>query len=122
MRQPSSPLPLVSVAKAVAGTVMIAVLMLILPLAPVVLAPFLALPVAYVVARHGRIGGAIVAAFSAVLLYFAAGAGAALLIFVITGGAGLALGWALRSGWRFSRTLAVVALSLLAGVVVYGLV
>ena len=74
MRQ-SSPLPLVSVGKAVAGTVIIAVLMLILPVAPVVLAPFLALPLAYVVARHGWVSGAVVAVVSAALLYVGAGIG-----------------------------------------------
>ena len=82
MRQ-SSPLPLVSVGKAVAGTVIIAALMLIVPLAPVVLAPFLALPLAYVVTRHGWVSGAAVAVVSPVLLYFGAGIGTALLVFMV---------------------------------------
>ena len=63
------PLPLVSVGKAVAGTVIIAVLMvLLLPLAPVLIL-FLSLPVAYMVARHGWISGVVVAVLSAALMY-----------------------------------------------------
>ena len=116
----SSPLPLVSVGKAVAGTVIIAVLMLILPLAPVVLAPFLALPLAYVVARHGWLSGAVVAVVVAALMYVGAGTGVALLVFLATASTGMTLGWALRSGWRFPRSLASMAGSLLVALVVYG--
>ena len=119
MRQ-SSPLPLVSVGKAVAGTVIIAVLMLILPLAPVVLAPFLALPLAYVVARHGWLSGAVVAVVVAALVFVGAGIGVALLVFLVTASTGMTLGWALRSGWRFPRSLAAIAGSLLVALVVYG--
>jgi len=119
MRQ-SSPLPLVSVGKAVAGTVIIAVLMLILPLAPVVLAPFLALPLAYVVARHGWLSGVVVAVVVAALVFVGAGIGVALLVFLVTASTGMTLGWALRSGWRFPRSLASIAGSLLVALVVYG--
>ena len=119
MRQ-SSPLPLVSVGKAVAGTVIIAVLMLILPLAPVVLAPFLALPLAYVVARHGWLNGVVVAVVVAALVFVGAGIGVALLVFLVTASTGMTLGWALRSGWRFPRSLASIAGSLLVALVVYG--
>ena len=121
MRQ-SSPLPLVSVGKAVAGTVIIAVLMLVVPLAPVVLAPFLALPLAYVVARHGWPSGVAVAVLAAVLLYLGAGSGFALLVFLVIASTGMTLGWALRSGWRFSRSLASMAVSLLVALVVYGVI
>jgi len=116
----SSPLPLVSVGKAVAGTVIIAVLMLLLPLAPVVFAPFLALPLAHVVARHGWLSGAVVAVVVAALLYVGAGIGVALLVFLAIASTGTTLGWALRSDWRFPRSLASVAGSLLAALVVYG--
>lgn len=121
MRQ-SSPLPLVSVAKAVAGTVMIAVLMLVVPLAPVVLAPFLALPLAYVVARHGWPSGVAVAVLAAVLLYLGADSGFALLVFLVIASTGATLGWALRSSWRFSRSLASMAVSLLVALVAYGVI
>lgn len=121
MRQ-SSPLPLISVGKAVAGTVMIAVLMLILPVAPVVLAPFLALPLAYVVARHGWVSGTLVAMVAAALLYVGAGIGVALLVFLVTVSVGTALGCALKSGWRFPRSLAFTAISLLVSLVVYGVI
>ena len=113
-------MPLVSVGKAVAGTVIIAVLMLILPLAPVVLAPFLALPLAYVVARHGWLSGVVVAVVAAALVYVGAGIGVALLVFLVTASTGMTLGWALRSGWRFPRSLASMAGSLLVALVVYG--
>jgi uncharacterized protein YybS (DUF2232 family) len=121
MRQLSS-LPFLSIGKAVAGIVIIAVFMLIVPFAAVVLAPFLALPLAYVVARHGWVSGGAVAAISAALLYFGAGTGPALLVLLVVLGAGMALGWALRSGWRFPRSLAAVAAALLVALVVYGLI
>jgi uncharacterized protein YybS (DUF2232 family) len=116
------PLPLLSLGKAVAGTVIIAVLsVFLLPLAPVLIL-FLPLPAAYVTARHGWIGGLVVAAISAALLYFGAGSGTALLAFLLVVSVGMAFGWALRSGWRFPRSLAVCTVSLLVAVVVYGLV
>lgn len=114
------PLPLVSVGKAVAGTVIIAVLMVfLLPVAPVLML-LLPLPVAYVVARHGWVGGAVVAVVSAALLYAGAGSSIALLVFLVVMSAGMTLGWALRSGWRFPRSLAVISGSFLVAVVVYG--
>jgi len=116
------PLPLVSVGKAIAGTVIIAVLMVfIVPLAPVLLA-FLSLPVAYVVARYGWVSGLVAAAVAAGVLYAGLGVGAALLVFLVVVGVGMTLGWALRSGWRLPRTLWVIAVSLLVALVVYGLV
>ncbi len=120
--RPSSPLPLVSVGKAVAGTVIIAALMLIVPLAPAVLTPFLALPLAYVVARHGWASGLVVAVVSAALLYAGTGIDVALLVFLVVGSMGTAVGAALRYGWKFPRSLAVTAGSLLAAMVVYGLI
>ena len=83
------PLPLVSVGKAVAGTVIIAVFMLILPLGPVLLAPFLSLPVAYVVARHGWVSGTVVAVLSAALLYVGADLGTGLLVFLVVMSTGM---------------------------------
>ena len=115
-------LPLVSVGKAVAGTVIIAVLMVfLLPLSPVLLL-ILPLPVAYVAARHGLVSGAVVAVVSAALLYLGAGSGTGLLALLVTGSTGITLGWALRSGWRFPRSLAVISGSLLVALVVYGVI
>jgi uncharacterized protein YybS (DUF2232 family) len=114
--------PLVSTGKAVAATVIIGVLMIIVPLAPVILAPFLALPLAYVVARHGWYSGLIVAVVASVLLYFGAGLGMAFLVFLVLASAGMMLGWAVRRGWRFPRSLTYTALSLLAALVVFGVV
>jgi uncharacterized protein YybS (DUF2232 family) len=116
------PLPLVSVGKAVAGTVIIAVFMLMLPLGPVLLAPFLPLPVAYVVARHGWVSGTVVAVVSAALLYAGADLGTGLLVFLVVASTGMTLGWALRRDWRFPRSLAVMAASLLVALVVFGVV
>jgi hypothetical protein len=75
--------PLVSIGKAVAATVIIGVFMITVPLAPVVLAPFLALPLAYVVARHGWYSGIIVVVVASALLYVGAGLGMAFLVFLI---------------------------------------
>jgi uncharacterized protein YybS (DUF2232 family) len=120
--RPSSSTLLVSVGKAVAGTAVIAALMLLLPLAPVVLAPFLALPTAHVVARHGWVSGAVVAVVSAGLIYAGAGDGAALLVFLVTAGLGIVIGTAIRSGWKFPRSLALGTGALLGAFVVYGLI
>ena len=114
------PLPLVSVGKAVAGTVIIAVFMFILPLGPMLLAPFLPLPIAYVVARHGWISGTVVAVLSAALVYAGADIRTGLLVFLIVASTGMTLGWAMRRGWRFPRSLSVMAASLLVGLVVFG--
>lgn len=114
--------PLVSTGKAVAVTVIIGAFMIIVPLAPVVLAPFLALPLAYVVARHGWYTGLIVAFVASLLLYFGAGLGMAFLVFLVLGSAGMVLGWAVRRGWRFPRSLTYMAVSLLAALVVFGVV
>jgi uncharacterized protein YybS (DUF2232 family) len=62
----------------------------------------------------------VVAVASAALLYVGAGIGVALLLFLVMVSTGMTLGWALRSGWRFPRSLASVAVSLLVGLVVYG--
>ena len=116
------PLPLVSVGKAIAGTAIIAALtVFLLPLAPVLLT-LLPLPAAYVTARHGWVSGLVTAVVSAAVLYFGAGAGMALLAFMLVVAAGMTLGMALRSGWRFSRTLWVMAVSMLVALVVYGLI
>jgi len=114
--------PLVSMGKAVAATVIIGAFMIIVPLAPVILAPFLALPLAYVVARHGWHGGPIVAVVASILLYFGAGLGMAFLVFLVLASAGMVVGWAVRRGWRFPRSLTYTALSLLAALVVFGVV
>ncbi len=114
--------PLVSMGKAVAVTVIIAALMIIVPLAPVILAPFLALPLAYVFARHGWRSGMIVAVLASVLLYFGAGMGMAFLVFLVLASAGMVLGGAVRGGWRFPRSLTFMTVSLLAALVVFGLV
>lgn len=116
------PFPLVSVGKAVAGTVLLAVLAVYLVIIAPVMAVFLPLPVAYVTARHGWLAGVVVTVVSALLLYPAAGPGVALMAFLLTVSLGLTLGSALRRGWRFPRSLAVMSGSLLVALVLYGLV
>ena len=46
----------------------------------------------------------------------------ALLAFLLAVSLGLTLGWALRGGWRFSRSLAVMSGALLVALLVYGVV
>jgi uncharacterized protein YybS (DUF2232 family) len=113
--------PLIATGKAVAATVIIGVFMILVPLAPVILTPFLALPLAHVVARHGWCSGIIVAVVASLLLYVGAGLGVAFLVFLVLASAGMMLGWAVRKGWRFPRSLAYTALSLLVALVVFGL-
>jgi uncharacterized protein YybS (DUF2232 family) len=117
-----SPLPLVSMGKAVVSTVIIGVCLFIVPLAPLVLAPLLALPLAYVVARHGRGSGVVVAAVVGALLWAVVGEGPALLVFLVLITCGLVLGWALSKGWGFSRTLGWTSGSLVLASVIYGMI
>ncbi len=116
------PFPIYSVAKAVAGTVIIAVLMvLLLPAAPVLML-FLPLPGAYLTARFGWMYGLSVAVVAAALVYLGAGVSVALLTFLVCVSVGMTLGWALRQGWRFPRSLVVMSGALLVAFIVYGLV
>lgn len=116
------PFPLVSVGKTVAAIVIIAGLAVyLLPVAPVLMV-LLPLPVAYVAAKYGWIASATAVAVSAVLLYFAMGPGVTLMTLLLAVSAGMTLGWALRRGWRFSRTLAVMSGSVLVALVLYGLI
>src|SRR5512136_89268 len=104
---------LVSIGKAIAATVIIAAFMIVVPLAPVLLAPFLALPAAHVVTRHWWASGLVVAVVASALLYLAAGMGIAFLVFMVVASAGMTLGWAVRAEWRFPRSLAFTTSSLL---------
>jgi uncharacterized protein YybS (DUF2232 family) len=56
------------------------------------------------------------------LLYLVTGLGMAFLVFLVLASAGMTLGWAVRGGWRFPRSLASTTLSLLAALVVFGVV
>jgi hypothetical protein len=116
------PLPLLPVGKAILGTaIMAALVVLLLPLAPVLLA-LLPLPAAYVTARHGWVSGLVTAVVAGAVLYVGWGVEMGLLVFVLVVGAGLTLGLALRAGWRFSRTLWLTAVAILVVLVLYGLV
>ncbi len=59
---------------------------------------------------------------AAILLYLGADSGFALLVFLVIASTGMTLGWALRSSWRFSRSLASMAVSLLVALVAYGVI
>lgn len=103
------PVALAPVGKATAVTVVMGVCMAVLPIFPVVLIPFLPLPTAHVVARWGVLPGLVVALASGALVFLGVGLGAAVLVLLITLGAGMVVGQAVRRGWRFGRSLAVTA-------------
>jgi uncharacterized protein YybS (DUF2232 family) len=94
----------------------------ILPVVPVLLVPFLALPVAHVTARWGIRIGVIVAMVAAGLMYAGLGASAAAFVFLLTMGMGLSIGTAMRGGWRFSRALAFTTGGAVSALVLWGLV
>jgi uncharacterized protein YybS (DUF2232 family) len=115
----SPPLAL-QVGKAAAVSVILGMCVAVLPFVPVFVVPFLCLPMAYVVARWGPANGAIVAVATGALVYLGAGAGAAVLVFLLVVGMGCAIGWALRRGWRFDRSFALTAGATAGALVLWG--
>ncbi|OFW57412.1 MAG: hypothetical protein A2133_06395 [Actinobacteria bacterium RBG_16_64_13] len=116
------PLPLVPVGKAVAVTVIMGLVIAIFPLLPVLVIPFLGLPLAHVVARWGVPSGAMVAVITAALVYAGVGPSAAVLVFLLLLGVGMVVGWAVRKSWRFGRSLALATAGALAALAVSGVV
>lgn len=114
--------PLLSVGKASAATIIMGVGLAVLPVVPALIVPFLALPVAYVVARWGLRRGVLAAVVAALLVYVGVGAPTAILVLLLVAGIGILLGWALAAGWRFERTLATTAGGALVAMVGWGLV
>jgi uncharacterized protein YybS (DUF2232 family) len=112
--------PLLQVGKATAMSVILGMCVAVLPFVPIFIVPFLCLPLAYVVARWGPAKGAIVAAVTGALVYFGAGADAAVLVFLLVAGMGGALGWAFRKGWRFDRSFALATGATAGALVLWG--
>jgi uncharacterized protein YybS (DUF2232 family) len=115
-----SPVALVRFAKATALTVVLGVCMSLLPLGLPVFAPFLALPIAYLVVRGDLWQGLALAVVVGILVWFLAGLGTAALIVLLLLGLGMVLGEALRRRWSFGRALAVVASGALVALLLWG--
>ena len=116
MKAPS----LVPLAKATAATVVIGLCVLLLPFASAVLAPFLVLPLAHIVARRGVLNGALVAVVTGGLIYVVGGVGSAMLVFLLVLCVGIIMGQALRREWSFGRSLASTAGAALVAFVLWG--
>jgi len=112
--------PLLSVAKASAVTIIMGVCLAVLPVVPALIAPFLALPAAYMTARWGLKYGALTVVVAALLVYIGVGLPTAALVLLFVAGVGLPLGRALAANRRFERTLASTAGGALAAMVVWG--
>jgi uncharacterized protein YybS (DUF2232 family) len=117
-----SQVALVPVGKAIAATVIMGLCVAIFPVAPTVIIPFLALPLAHVVARWGLWSGMIVALAAGALIYAGVGVSGALLVFLLTLGVGATSGWAVRKGWRFGRSFGWTAVGAFAALVLWGLI
>jgi len=111
---------LAGVGRATAVTVVMGLCVAILPLAPPVVIPFLALPLAHTVATRGIPAGSIVAVVSGALVYFVGGVGPGVLTFVLVLGAGTLLGTAVRRRWSFGKSLGSLAGTALAALVLWG--
>ncbi len=114
--------PLLAVGKATAATTIMGLLLAILPFAPAIIVPFLALPLAHIVARRGTQYGLIVAVLSAALVYVGAGAPAAVLVLFFVLGIGVMLGRAILRGWKFEWSIALTAGGAFVAMVLWGLV
>jgi uncharacterized protein YybS (DUF2232 family) len=116
---PSS-LAFAPILKATGATVVIGLCLLFLPFAPVILMPFLVLPLAHLVAGRGLRGGVIVALLTGGLIYLVVGASSALFIFLLIVFVGMGMGYALRRGWRFGQTLAATTGGALVAFTLWG--
>jgi uncharacterized protein YybS (DUF2232 family) len=107
--------------KAIAATVIMGLCVALVPILPVFIFPFLALPVALVVARWGIGPGLAVAVAAGLLVYAGVGLSAVMLVFLLVVGVGALLGESLRRDWSFARTFGSTALSALLAFVLWGL-
>ena len=120
MKGPSSS-ALATLGKATVLTAVIGLGMAYLPFGPVVLTPFVVLPLAYTAVRWGNafvLPGAVIAGL---VVWFGAGQSEALLVFLLAAGFGIALGGALRARWSFASTLALTAATAVLVFCVWGL-
>jgi uncharacterized protein YybS (DUF2232 family) len=119
LKAPSS-LAFAPIAKATGATVVIGLCLLILPFAPVILTPFLVLPLAHIVASRGIMSGVVVAFITGGLVYAVGGVSSALLVFLLTLCVGIGMGLGLGRGWSFGRNLATAAGAGLVSIVLWG--
>ena len=107
--------------KVTAIAVILGACMSFLPLGLPFLAPFLALPPAYLVAKAGVRQGLAMAAVVGGLMWFVVGTGMASVILLLLVALGVALGLALRRRWSFGAALAAMATGTLTAFVLWGL-
>ncbi len=119
MKAPSS-LAFAPIVKATAATVVIGLCLLILPFAPMILTPFLVLPLVHVVAGRGVTSGIVVAVITGGLVYLVGGTSSALMVFLLILCVGMSMGQALRRGWSFGTSLATTAGAALVAFVLWG--
>ena len=111
---------LVQTGKALAATVIMGLCVALVPILPPFIFPFLALPLAFVVARWGRVTGIAVAVLAGLLLYVGVGLGAATLMFLVVAGVGTLIGESLHRNWSFGRTFGVTAVGALVAFLLWG--
>ncbi len=114
-------LPLVQTGKAIAATVVMGLCITLVPILPPFIFPFLALPLALVVARWGVRPGVAVAAVTGLLLYVGVGLSVATLVFLLVAAMGTLIGESLRRDWDFGRTFGLVAAGALVASLLWGL-
>ena len=107
--------------KAVAATVIMGVGVGVLPLVPPLLVPLLPLPAAYVLALGGWKPAAVVVLGSSLLIYLGAGPALAVFVCLLLAGLSLTLGYSLRRGWDFARSLGAVSGGACGALVLWGL-
>jgi uncharacterized protein YybS (DUF2232 family) len=95
----------VEAGKAVGLVVATSLMVAFVPFASVVLLPLMPLPLAYLTMRRGAGVSLAAALASGVLCSVFTGPSNGVMTVLVAGVVGMALGWALRSGWGFSRTL-----------------
>lgn len=113
--------PFVAVGKAVATTVITALCVGVLPLVPPLLVPILPLPAAYVLALGGWKPATTVIFVSTLLIYLAGGPALAVFVCLLLAGLSLGLGFAVRCGWSFERSLGVASAGVCGALVLWGL-
>jgi uncharacterized protein YybS (DUF2232 family) len=115
-----SPAAFVRFGKATVITVLLGVCMAFLPLGPALIMPFLALPVAHLLARWGLPYAVLLVLISGGLVFLLADLGMASLVFLVLLTMGVTLGLAVRRYWTFGRTLVSTAAAAVVAFVAWG--
>ncbi len=117
-----SPAAFTRFGKATALTVVLGVCMVFLPLGPAVIMPFLALPVAHLLARWGLPYALLLVLIAGGLAFVFADVGMASLVSLVLLAMGVTLGLAIRRFWSFGRTLVLAAAAAAVAFVAWGAV